>query len=475
MRKLSTHKSQCLRGILSPQYRRTAAISLAFVAIGLAHSANAAYLPSSELIIAAGSIHSGNSSSAADFTVSGPSAAQIAVDPQSLSSTLPQGQSEIRDLTVSNPGGEPLEWHVSQEAAVTVTHSNSMDIEANNSVACENNEGTGTYESRYLRTFNPADFGISDEFNVVAVTFAIMHLSEAAPITVNLYTLDGAFLYSNMTLIGTATQELSAQIMSLVTMPVAGTMPPGSTLVVEIEAPDLTFLNGHFWPGMNDLGESAPSYIASEECGIFNPTAMADLGFPDQHLVMAVESPECTLPMWASIAPLEGLVLGGGSQVTNVAFDSSGMSPGDFQANLCISSNDTNRPLTIVPLVLRVTAPEIELVPQTLDFGILPLEEAATPQQVVIENVGPGDLVLETLTLEGLAQDSYSLALDACSNQTLQTGQSCSAEVSFTATVPGVHDARLRVPSNAQGDPHFVELTGSSDQLFIDQFEGPGD
>jgi hypothetical protein len=466
MRGLRAHELQYRRGNYSRQCPSAAAsgakrthprwtllvVSTAMLAFGLAHGVHAK-----------------------DYgeVVLGTSSPEIAVDPQSLSSTLPQGQTETRDLTISNSGGDPLEWQVNQESVTTITHSSSMDIQTDNSVACLNEDGTETVESRYLRTFTLGDFNITGDFNVAGVTFGIHSLTTSASITVNLYTLEGAFISSNMTLIGTATQNLSDQFLTLVTMPVTGTAPADSTLVVEIVAPDFSFQRESFFPGMNDLGETAPSYIVSEECGIFNPTTMADVGFPDAHLVMAVESPDCTLPAWAGVAPLEGIVLGGGSQITNVTFDATGMPAGDFQENLCLSSNDTSQPLTVVPLVLRVTAPEILLTPQTIDFGILPLGQPATPQPVVIENAGPGDLMLETLTFEGSAADDYSLPMNACDDQTLTPGESCGVEVGFTATAPGVHTARLRIPSNAQGNPHFVDLTGSSDQLFFDGFEGP--
>lgn len=408
------------------------------------------------------------------YVMLGTSSPEIAVDPQSLSSTLPQGQTETRDLTLSNVGGGSLEWQVSLEEGTTLTHSSSMDIQVDNSVGCMDEDGMETVESRYLRTFALDDFNITSEFHIAGVTFGIRSLTTTASITVNLYTLEGAFTSSNMTLIGTATEELSAQTLTLATMPVTGTAPVGSTLVVEIVAPDFSFQQESFWPGMNDLGESAPSFMVSQECGIFNPTTMADIGFPDAHLVMEVESPDCALPNWAGVTPLDGLVLSGGSQIAQVLFDATGLPPGDIQGNLCFSSNDTTQPLTVVPLVLRVTeAPGVTLDPQAIDFGALPLGQPATPQAVAIENAGPGDLIVGTLTFEGPAADDYNLTMDACTDQTLIPGESCSVEVGFTVTAPGKRTASLRVPSNGQDNPHFVDLTGASGVMFSDRFESP--
>jgi hypothetical protein len=483
MLKVRTHRSHQGLDSIHRQSRRDtrAGLELAGVQLRLPTAALLSLLLASVLFSGAQAQSFPNDAKPAELNGSGfgeshavrgtPSPA-ISVDPQSLSSTLPQGQTETRDLTVENIGGESLEWEVSQEARTTLTHSSSMDIQVDNSVGCLDEDGMETVESRYLRTFALDDFNITSEFHIAGVTFGIRSLTTTASITVNLYTLEGAFTSSNMTLIGTATEELSAQTLTLVTVPVTGTAPVGSTLVVEIVAPDFSFQQESFFPGMNDLGESSPSYMVSEECGILNPTTMADIGFPDAHLVMEVESADCTLPIWAGVTPLDGLVLGGGSQVAKVSFDATGLAPGDFHEDLCLSSNDSSQPLTVVPLVLRVTeGPEVKLDPPAIDFGAMPQGQQATPQAVTIENAGPGDVTLEALAIEGSAAVDFSLTVDACSDQTLTPGDSCGVEVGFTLTSPGVRTARLHVASNAPGSPHFVDLTGASDVLFNDRFE----
>ena len=40
--------------------------------------------------------------------------------------------------------------------------------------------------------------------------------------------------------------------------------------------------------GCNDLGQSAPTYIHAVDCGEFEPVDLADLGFPNAHMVMIV-------------------------------------------------------------------------------------------------------------------------------------------------------------------------------------------
>ena len=40
--------------------------------------------------------------------------------------------------------------------------------------------------------------------------------------------------------------------------------------------------------GCNDLGQTAPSYISADDCGVFDPIDMARVGFPDSHIIQVV-------------------------------------------------------------------------------------------------------------------------------------------------------------------------------------------
>jgi len=62
------------------------------------------------------------------------------------------------------------------------------------------------------------------------------------------------------------------------------------SMSIELEAPiDCTIAGcGALFFGSNNLGQSAPTYIASGSCGIVDPTDMAAIGFPDVAIVMVV-------------------------------------------------------------------------------------------------------------------------------------------------------------------------------------------
>jgi subtilisin family serine protease/subtilisin-like proprotein convertase family protein len=373
----------------------------------------------------------------------------ITVDPASLMSSQGTNQVVTETLTVGNAGGADLLWEVVEDAPlatgtvlgaatpiqtsgttvtigdlnlafsagaeagltvipsfpaspfdlVTITHSVSQAIVAGNSVACSSDGGVTTTENQFLRTFTLEDFGILGEFDVTEVQFGIENLSGSAQtLAINLYTLDGAFIYANMTLIGTADVALDPQSLTIATVLVTGTVPAGSTLVVEIAAPNMTGVSG-FWIGSNTAGETAPSYIASTPCGLPNPLAFGAIGFPNVHVVMNVTGDaapvSCDAPggvSWVDVDPLAGTVIPGGMQDVSVTFDSTGLAMGEYTANLCLGSNDPVTPLVVVPLTLEVLEiPVIQVDPASLAFTV-PVDNQAD-EMLTIGNVGISDLV----------------------------------------------------------------------------------
>ena len=153
-------------------------------------------------------------------------------------------------------------------------------------------------------------------------------------------------------------------------MPVAGTAPAGSVLVVEVFTPNGQTTNNSFFIGSNAAGQTGPSYIAAADCTIPEPATTASIGFPNMHIVMNVTGDAqtlapCTIPSaipWLSEAPTSGSTPAGGNTPVAVTFDSTGLAPGTYNAHLCVTSNDptpgpgngTN--LVAIPVTLTVQA-----------------------------------------------------------------------------------------------------------------------
>jgi hypothetical protein len=338
---------------------------------------------------------------------------QIAVNPNPVTQSLLENQTFTQPITLSHPGSsQTLQWALSEDSRAvrsrlqvlgeatevstvpavrtagsadfvrsrvapgsaparpaglppvgqTLSQSSSETITAGNAISCGNNETGTTNANQFLRAFTLSDFGIDSAFEVSSIRFGIEALSVEVPVTINLYTLDGSLSYFNLQRVATTITVQPAQALTLVDVPITASIPAGATLVLEVEIPDLGGVNGNFVPGSNAAGQSAPSFIAAARCNAAEPRDLAEIGFPDMHLVMSVTGQsaappaDCALPDWLDLATRTGTLAPGGSQGLSLLFDSAGLAVGTHRANLCFASNADDA-LYPVPVTLSVTAP----------------------------------------------------------------------------------------------------------------------
>ncbi|HEX6195412.1 MAG TPA: S8 family serine peptidase [Jiangellaceae bacterium] len=247
---------------------------------------------------------------------------------------------------------------------VTITHSASQEIVSLNSVACAVT-GTGlTRENGYLRHFALDDFDIDGDFDVTNVSFGIETINGPPhPVTVNLYTMvdpDGVFDYPNFDPIGTADVTLDPQDLTIVDVPVEGTAPAGSTLVVEVETPDMVDQGGGLFVGSNPDGETAPTYLRSDSCGVASPTPVEDL-IPGQnmHWVLNVTGQVGGDLPWLGIDPTSATLQPGESTTVTVSMDSSAteeQQPGAYTGAIAVA-HDTPYQVDPVGVTMNVTPP----------------------------------------------------------------------------------------------------------------------
>jgi hypothetical protein len=356
------------------------------------------------------------------------------------------------------------------DGQLTFTHSQSQSVVAGSGAACARYRGTITAAASYLRHFTLSDFDITGELAVTSVAFGVESMrGAAAAVTVNLYTMADPgrpFRYDSFDLIGSAEVTVRQQTMSIVEVPVTGTAPAGSTLVVEVAVPDLT--RGSFYPGANPDGETAPSYLAAAACGLPEPALTAALGLPELQFLLDVtgvaEVPACDAPTgtpWAAVDPLAGTLAPGGTQPAEVTFDATGHEVGEMlTGQLCLASNDPDRRLAVVPLTMWVVAPPAIVVsPDSL--AAAQWAGTVTEQPLTIGN--PGGLPLEW-TVEPAAEQCDALAevgwlAASPGSGTTGAGEERELTVSFDATglATGDHTAVLCIESNDPATP-LVEV-----------------
>lgn len=287
------------------------------------------------------------------------------------------------------------------DSGTTLTHSTSFDLVAGNTPVCSTDGGITTRSNAFLRVFSLDDFGILDGFDVEKVTFGIETNSTATTVDVNIYELDGAFVYENLTLIGSATANLPASASTMVEVPIEAFAAPRSTFVVEIQAPNLSG-EGAFRPGSNPAGETAPSYTVAPACNINEPTSYGDLGIAGVNLVMSVTGQTniaCSAPSdldWLSASTTGGVLSGGSSQTVSLTLNAGNQPLGTvLHGNLCVASNDSDNGLVVVPTTLTVvepgaTAPQAVIAPGTIDA--VAVEGESTSASITVGNVGNANL-----------------------------------------------------------------------------------
>jgi hypothetical protein len=217
------------------------------------------------------------------------------------------------DVFIATPSGSA--------APVSITQNNdTTTIDQAVSVAC-GVAGDHTADNHYLRRFFlNGDHGIVDQFTVESVDFGVSQvetpsgLPVATIVTMNIYSIANgdAFTFANMTLEDSAPIEVTtADVGSILNVAVGGVFadPVGTDLVVDLFSPDLTADAIQFRAGANGNGSTRDAYIASDACGISEPTGISAIGFPTSQYIFVVHGDEAgTVPTedatWSEVKSL---------------------------------------------------------------------------------------------------------------------------------------------------------------------------
>lgn len=162
-----------------------------------------------------------------------------------------------------------MTYSLSFSQTVTLSHSNNPATVDDGGVSCWN-AGSGEYrDNSFFRAYVLSDFiDASSGLEVSAVEFGQGSASEGKAMEVRIYTVTTDNLaMASFTLVTSASfTASSANDLSVVTVPITASIAAGSTIAVEIFAPD--HVSHTFFPGINSSGETDDSYIQSAACGL---------------------------------------------------------------------------------------------------------------------------------------------------------------------------------------------------------------
>jgi hypothetical protein len=145
-----------------------------------------------------------------------------------------------------------------------------------------------------------------------------------------------------------------------------------------------------------------------------------------------------------------------------VAFDS--LSP-------ALVPNDTNK---VGDVFVRDLPPAVQVMPNPLDFGVVPLGTPAS-ESVAVASIGWTPVSLSASAISGANAGDFVVAGDACAGQVLDYGESCLIAVLDIPSAPGARTATLSISDSARDSPQLVTLLGGvgPPQVKFDPAVGP--
>jgi hypothetical protein len=135
-----------------------------------------------------------------------------------------------------------------------------------------------------------------------------------------------------------------------------------------------------------------------------------------------------------------------------------GWPSGDFNsdgvADLAMPNQDlSGSPATVVTLYL--SAPVVNLFPNTLSFGAVTVGKTSKPQRLTLTNTGNAPLALSGITVSG------DFLLSNRCGSSLAIGRSCAIQVTFKPSVKGLRTGTLNLSDDAAGSRQRARLSGT--------------
>ncbi|MGY6630918.1 MAG: choice-of-anchor D domain-containing protein [Wenzhouxiangella sp.] len=166
---------------------------------------------------------------------------------------------------------------------------------------------------------------------------------------------------------------------------------------------------------------------------------------------------------WLSIVPDSGSIAPGEIDQAMIVADASGLATGDYEALLCLATNDPTAGLSVIPVSLSVVEPMagvLDVSPAALDFGSLTLGDSAS-DSITVANVAPaGALALDLSQLNLSGDAAFSISGGDCAlDSPLMAGSSCTVEITFEPVTPDVANGQFEIAAD-DGQSAQVSLVG---------------
>lgn len=142
-----------------------------------------------------------------------------------------------------------------------------------------------------------------------------------------------------------------------------------------------------------------------------------------------------------------------------VRFNPTGPS-GPADATLTFNSDAENDPVSIPLHAEALTGPEPVISPSEFDFGPVKIGESSAPKTITVTNAGDFPMQIQQLMLVSGSSNMFQTSSDSCTFQTVNPGDDCSFDVTFTPTRSGERDVTALVISNSPGSVRQANIYG---------------
>jgi PKD repeat protein/N-acetylneuraminic acid mutarotase len=355
----------------------------------------------------------------------------ISVDPLSLYVPTCPDDTELLTFTICNTGTAPLDWMLSEAPAtarlvglqsplaspIGPSREVELKLEATGGPSVETNppvvdaavslvlddgsadnyiglnDGTFGYQFLWLNRFTPDAADFPFDLNQISVVLGSTGVAVGDPIDLVVYQdTDGDGDPSNAAWL--ATYNVTVQYNDgatwndyLLVTPLTLT-GPGDVLIGVINRYQVSGVDPSDFPAaLDQTATQQRSWVAAwsgdpPDPAVLPPDAgglwdLIDTWFPGNWMIRGYGETYTFDVPWLSEDPTSGTVNPGLCQVVDVTFDATGLTPGDYNANLLIASNDPDTPVITMPVTMEVWEP-VALVDVTYTIASLEVTFDAT-------------------------------------------------------------------------------------------------
>jgi len=147
----------------------------------------------------------------------------------------------------------------------------------------------------------------------------------------------------------------------------------------------------------------------------------------------------------------------GGTCAVNLSF--APLTSGDKGTTVMVWDNSAGNPHSF-PIKGAGIAPQMSVLPASINFGTQTVAVASAPQRVIVKNTGDGPMTITSVTAICTNGPDFAVVADNCLNTPMQPGDSCSISVNFKPGATFPRAGTLVIAGTATNSPQLVSLSG---------------